>query len=220
MHNIFDLWAIYDTCILMYSKGPITVARATQLFREAGGVLRTRQALGLGINSRTLYAMRDQGLIEAMSRGVYHLVDMPLEGSDDLIGLAHRIPHGRICLISALSFHGLTTQIPHRVYCALPHNAPRPRIDYPAVRFFRFSRASYDAGVEYHAMSSVRVGIYNAEKTLADCFKFRNQIGMDTVLEALHSYRERMPLRVDAIMGYARICRVERVLRPYLEATL
>jgi predicted transcriptional regulator of viral defense system len=204
----------------MNSEEPITMEKAIMLFREAGGVLKTRQALARGINSRTLYAMRDKGVIEAMSRGVYHLTGMPLDGSEDLISVAHRIPRGRICLISALSFHGLTTQIPHQVYCALPHNLGQPRVDYPPVRLFRFSTPSYEAGVDYHEMSGVEVAIYNAEKTLADCFKFRNRIGMDTVLEALHSYREHMPLRVDAIMGYARICRVERVLRPYLEATL
>ena len=199
----------------------ISVEKAATLFREAGGVLLTRQALGKGINPRTLYAMRDRGLLEKMSRGVYHLCDVPLSGSEDLISVISRIPRGRICLISALSFYGLTTQIPHFVYCAIPRGSFQPRIDSPPVQCFRFSDASYEAGVDYHEMSGVSVAIYNPEKTLADCFKYRHRIvGMDTVLEALRLYRERMPLRVNAIMEYARICRVEKILTPYLEATL
>lgn len=190
------------------------------IFRRHGGVLRTGEALGYGIHPETLYAMRDEGLLETLSRGLYRLKDIPLEGSDDLITVAHRIPRAHICLISALSFHGITTQIPHAVYCAIPRDIHQPRIDYPPVRFFRFSETSYHDGVESHTMSGTKVQIYNVEKTLADCFKYRNQIGMDTVLEALHLYRERKPLKVDALLAHARICRVYNVLAPYLEAVL
>lgn len=199
----------------------ITVEKAKDIFRKANGVLLTRQALAFGINPRTLYAMRDTGILETMSRGVHRLREMPLDGSDDLISVAHRVPRGRICLISALAFHGLTTQIPRFIYCAIPHADFLPRIDFPPVKFFRFSKASYEAGVEHHEMSGIRVAIYSAEKTLADCFKYRNRIvGMDTALEALRFYRERMPLRVDVLLEYARICRVEKILKPYLEAML
>lgn len=205
----------------MKRSDQITAEKAKDIFRQAGGVLLTQQALGLGINPRTLYAMRDNGALETMSRGVYRLCEIPLNGSDDLISIAHRVPRGRICLISALAFHGLTTQIPHFVYCAISRNAGLPCVDYPPTRFFRFSESTYSAGVDYHEMSGVQVAIYSPEKTLADCFKYRNRIvGMDTVLEALRTYRERMPLRVDAILKYARLCRVEKILTPYLEAML
>lgn len=204
----------------MRSDDQITVERAKEIFRQAGGLLLTRQAIDRGINPRTLYAMRDKGVLETLSRGLYRLCEVALDGSDDLISITCRVPKGRICLISALSFHGLTTQIPKFVYCALPHKVCLPRIDYPPARFFRFSNASYEAGIDYHNMSGIRVAVYSPEKTLADCFKYRNRIGMDTVLEALRSYREHLPLRVDAILQYARICRVERILTPYLEATL
>lgn len=199
----------------------ITVEKAKDMFRAAGGVLLTRQALDRGINPRTLYAMRDKGILEPLSRGLFRLCEVPLCGSEDLISVAHRVPRGRICLISALAFHGLTTQIPNFVYCAIPHKVSRPQIDYPPARFFRFSKATYEAGVDDHEMSGVRVAVYNPEKTLADCFKYRNRIvGLDTAIEALRFYRERLPLRVDVLLEYARICRVENILKPYLEATL
>ena len=198
----------------------MTVDRVKSLFREHGGVLRTRETLRLGVNPRTLYAMRDEGLLNTLTRGVYHLPEVPLQGSDDLIAVAHRIPRARICLISALSFHELTTQIPHGVYCAIPRYAHRPNMNHPPVRYFIFSRDCYENGVEYHEVSGTRLPVYSVEKTLADCFKYRNQIGMDTVLEALRLYRERRPLNVRALMEYARVCRVQNILSPYLEATL
>ena len=204
----------------MKKKDQITVDKVKAIFRQHEGILRTGEALGYGIHPKTLYAMRDGGLLETLSRGLYRLKDVPLTGSDDLITVAHRIPRARICLISALSFHGITTQIPHEVYCAIPRDIHRPRVDYPPVRFFRFSESSYSDGVESHTMNGTKVHIYNVEKTLADCFKYRNQLGMDTVLEALHLYRERKPLKVDSLLAHARICRVYNVLAPYLEAVL
>ena len=204
----------------MKKSGQITVARARDIFCRDGGVLRTHDALRAGINPKTLYAMRDAGLLENLSRGLYRLMEVPLSGSIDLITVAHRIPKARICLISALSFHEITTQIPHEIHCAIPRNVSQPRIDHPPIRFFRFSAACYEAGIEYHEMNKTRVAVYSAEKTLADCFKYRNQIGMDTVLEALHYYRERKQLKVDSLLDHARTCRVYNILAPYLEAVL
>lgn len=198
----------------------IAAERARILFRRHGGVLRTTDALRRGINPATLYAMRNDGVVTALSRGVYHLQEMPLSGSEEMVAVAHRIPRARICLISALAFHGITTQIPHEVYCAIPRDIHRPRIDYPPVRIFRFSQESYEDGVAYHRISGSRVAVYTVEKTLADCFKYRNQIGMDTVLEALKLYRERKRLNVSALLEHARICRVRNIMTPYLEATL
>ena len=182
--------------------------------------MRTSAALRLGINSRTLYAMRDRGLLTALSRGIYHLKEIPLHGWDDLVTIAHRVPKARICLISALAFHELTTQIPHEIYCALPRDVHHPRIEHPPVRCFRFSHACYESGVEYHDVAGARLAVYSAEKTLADCFKYRNQIGMDSVLEAMRLYRERNPLNIRALLEYAKMCRVQNILKPYLEATL
>jgi predicted transcriptional regulator of viral defense system len=194
--------------------------RAIAVFKKHGGILRTAQALRAGIHPSTLYAMRDAGTLELVSRGVYRLAGSAPLGNPDLVIVATRVPGGVICLISALAFHELTTQIPHQVHVALPRGAEKPRLDYPPVATYRFSGDSFTAGVETHTFDGVRVRVYSPEKTLADCFKFRNKVGLDTAVEAIRLYLERENVRVDDIMHYAAICRVKRVVRPYLEALL
>ena len=194
--------------------------RAVVVFKEHGGILRTAQAIRAGIHPSTLYAMRDDGTLEIVSRGVYRLADSDPLGNPDLVTIATRIPLGVVCLISALSFHELTTQIPHEVHVALSRGAEEPRLDHPPIRAYRFSGEAFTEGVEIHTFDGVSVRIYNPEKTLADCFKFRNRIGLDTVVEAIRFYRERRRVKVDDLMRYALICRVKKIIRPYLEAIL
>ena len=194
--------------------------RAIAVFKKHGGILRTAQALRMGIHPSTLYAMRDTGSLEAVSRGVYRLTDAGPLGNPDLVTVATRIPNGVICLISALAFHEITTQVPHEIYVALQRGAETPRLNHPPIKIYRFSGQAFTDGVERHELDGVRVGIYNIEKTLADCFKFRNKIGLDTAVEAVRFYRERRSVNVDALMHFAKICRVEKVMRPYLEAIL
>ncbi len=134
--------------------------------------------------------------------------------------VALKIPRGVVCLISALAYHQLTTQIPHEIYVAIPRDNEPPRLDYPPVRVFRFSPPSYGVGVETHALDGVSVRIYSREKTLADCFKYRNKIGLDTALEALRLYKEQGRIDVAALLRFAAVCRVAKVMRPYLEAIL
>ena len=125
-----------------------------------------------------------------------------------------------MCLVSALAYHELTTQVPYQVHLALPRGAEPPRLDYPPLRVVWFTGEAFTEGVETHELDGVRVRIYGPEKTLADCFKYRHKIGVDVAVEALRLYRERRPLRASELLGYARICRVEKVMRPYLEALL
>ena len=197
-----------------------TFKEATEVFKKHGGVLRTAEALRSGIHPRTLYAMRDSGLLERVTRGVYRLAGSPPLGNPDLVTVATRIPGGVICLISALSFHELTTQIPHEVHVALPSGAEEPRLEHPPIRTYRFTGEPFTEGIEMHDVDGVGIRIYNPEKTIADSFRFRNRIGLDTAIEALRSYRERGQPRVDELMRYASICRVTTVIRPYLEAIL
>ena len=192
--------------------------RAVAVFRKHGGILRTSQALQTGIHPSTLYAMRDDGTLETVSRGVYRLADSEPMGNPDLVTVATRVQGGIICLISALAFHEITTQIPHEVHVALQRGAEIPRLDYPPIKLYWFSDKTYRAGVETHELDGISVRIYSPEKTLADCFKFRNKIGIDTVVQAVRFYRERRSVNVDALMRYAKICRVAKVMRPYLEA--
>jgi len=134
-----------------------------------------------------------------------------------LIQVALRIPKGIICLISALSYHNLTTQIPCQVYVALPLDAEKPRLAYPLVRLFWLSKPVYSTGVEEHLLDGTTISIYNREKTIADCFKYRNKIGLDVALEALKEGIDQ-GRDIELIMEYARIDRVEKIMRPYMEA--
>jgi len=194
--------------------------RALVIFKEHGGILRTAQALRAGIHPGTLYTMRDSGMLEVVSRGMYRLSNISPLGNPDLVTVATRIPGGVICLISALSFHQLTTQIPHEIHVALPRGAEEPRLDHPPIKTYRFTGNAFTEGIQIHKLDEVSVNVYSPEKTLADCFKFRNKIGLDTAVEAIRLYRERRRIKVDDLMYYAEICRVKKIIRPYLEALL
>lgn len=196
------------------------VNEAIDIFRDHGGILRTAVAIERGIHPATLYAMRDQGILEQLSRGVYRLADLPPLGHPDLVTVALRAPQSVVCLISALAFHEMTTQIPREVHIAIERGAEYPRIDHPPVHVYRFSDAAYSEGIEEHELDGVLVRVYSPEKTLADCFKYRNKIGLDTAIEALRFYRERKPLKVGEILRFAKVCRVANIMQPYLESTL
>ena len=194
--------------------------RPKAIFREHGGQLRMSEAIDHGITRYMLYALRDRGVIEPVTRGIYRLADMPPIGNPDLVTVSLRFPNAVICLVSALAYHDITTQIPHEVSVAVPRGARLPSLDYPPIRAHRFSKEAYESGIEAHRIDGVPVKVYGREKTLADSFKFRNKIGMDVALEALKLHRERNGFDLEALLDYARVCRVERVMRPYLEATL
>jgi predicted transcriptional regulator of viral defense system len=200
--------------------GTRAFTREVELFRQHGGGLRMSEALRLGINRKTLYAMRDAGVIEPISRGHYRLASFEPLAHPDLVTVATCVPRGVLCLISALSFHDLTTQVPHVIDVALERGTRKPRFDYPPTRFFWFSGSSFQEGIETHTLDGVPVRIYDPEKTLADCFRYRNQLGMDVVLEALRLWRERRRKKLDVLLKYARMRHVERAMRPYLEAML
>jgi len=196
------------------------VEQARRLIEDRGGIIRTAEALRIGIHPSVFYKLRDRAILEQMSRGTYRLAEQKPLTNVDLVTVATRIPRAVVCLISALAFHGITTQIPHAVSIALEKGAESPRMDYPPVSVHRFSGQSLTAGVEEHLIDGVAVRVYSKEKTLADCFKFRNKVGMDVVLEALKLYKGQGVFDVGKLLGYARICRVERTMKPYLEAML
>ncbi len=196
------------------------VEQATEIIRDRNGIIRTSAAIKAGIHPRTLYQMRDSGVLEQLSRGIYHLTDIEAVSNPDIVVIASRIPNSVICLISALSFHGITTQIPHEVSIAIPKDKKAPVIDYPPLKVYKFSSSSFNSGIEEHKIDGLKVKIYNPEKTLADCFKFRNKIGMDVVLEALKLYRNNMKFQHKKILEYARVCRVDKIILPYLEANI
>ena len=191
-----------------------------KIFRQHGGQLRMSEAIKFGISRYMLYSLRDKGVIEQISRGIYRLAALPPISNPDLVTVSLRFPNAVVCLISALAYHEITTQIPHEVSIAVPRNSRIPSLDFPPIRPHRFSHASYKAGIVKYLIDGATVKIYSAEKTLVDCFKFRNKIGMDVVLEALKLYRIRKKFNSAELLKYARICQVENVIWPYLEATI
>ena len=185
-----------------------------------GGVVHTADVLRMGIHPRTLYKLRDDGVLEQLSRGVYRLANLEPVSNPDLVTVAARCPQAVVCLVSALAFHEITTQVPHQVIIAIAKGAETPRLEHPPIRVHRFSGESLTSGIELHPTDGVTVRVFSPEKTLADCFKFRNKLGMDVVLEAMKLYRDRKRFDVQTLLKYARVCRVERIMRPYLEAML
>jgi predicted transcriptional regulator of viral defense system len=181
-------------------------------------VLRTAEALRIGIHPRTLYQLREAGLIEAISRGVYRLASLPSLTHPDLVTVALRVPKGVICLISALAFHEITTEIPHEVQIALPRGTKSPKLDHPPLRVFRFSEPGLSLGIQTLKLDGIDVRIYDAAKTVVDCFRYRNKLGVDVAIEALKLCIERKIARPADLLRYARKCRAERVMLPYIEA--
>lgn len=190
---------------------------ATTEFRKAGGVLTMSEAMMLGIHRRELYALRDRGDLEVISRGLYRLIEMPDPSLPDFLPVAKKIPNGVICLISALAFHEITTQIPHFVYVALPSHAHKPAIAHPPMRYFWYTQRLLTTGVQEHAIDGCKVMIFDIEKTLIDCVKFRNKIGMDIVLEALKMSWYSRKINLDLLFEYAKLFRVEKILKPIME---
>ena len=149
--------------------------KAIDIFRREGGTLRMSDALTLGINRSQLYALRDSGELECISRGLYRLRELPEPSNFDLLAVSSRCPEGVLCLISALAYHDITTQIPHSVSIAVLRDSWRPKIDFPPVEYYQFSKKAYEAGIETHKIDGMDVKVYCMEKTLADCFKYRNR---------------------------------------------
>jgi len=192
--------------------------KAEAIFREHNGILRTSQAKALGIDPKTIAEMREAGLVNKMSRGLYRLSEYPPLDYPDFVIVASRVPKAIICLISALAFHNLTTQVPHKVYISLPQSIRSPRIKIPELDIIWLSEESYKNGIEEHLLDGITVPIYSKAKTIADCFKFRGKVGKDIAIEALKDYVQLPGADIEELLRYARINRVEQIMRPYLEA--
>jgi len=196
------------------------LATAEAVFAARGGVMRTGDALKAGIQPRTLYWMRDHGLLEELSRGVFNLASAPLPENVDVAAVMQRVPGAVLCLVSALDLHEIGTQIPHVVQIALPREVRTPRLDYPPVRVFHMSGAALTAGVDEHMMGQTPLRVFSVAKTVADCFKYRNKIGLDVAIEAMQEVVRGRRAKPSEIMEFARIIRVGSVIDPYLRALL
>jgi predicted transcriptional regulator of viral defense system len=191
--------------------------RTLKLARRARGVT-PRELAEQGIHRQVLTRLVALGQIERVARGVYRLPERPITENHGLALAAAAVPQGVICLLSALQYHGIGTQLPSEVWIALDRRAWRPRLTYPPLRIVRYTGKALSSGVETHRMEGRPVKVYGLAKTVADCFKYRNKIGLDVALEALREGWRMRRFTMDELDRYAVICRVQRVMRPYLEA--
>jgi predicted transcriptional regulator of viral defense system len=195
----------------------LSLQRLVDLVRTAG-VLRARDLEVHGIGREQLRRLRERGVVEQIGRGLYRLPGADISEHQSLVEAAKRVPQGIVCLQSALRFHGLTTQNPFEVWLALDRKARLPKVDAPPLRFVRFSGLALTQGIEQHRLQGIQVRIYSAAKTVADCFKYRNKIGLDVAVEALGDYVRHGTGSLDDLWRFAKICRVSNVIRPYLES--
>jgi predicted transcriptional regulator of viral defense system len=181
-------------------------------------VLRPRDLVEHGIPRQYLRLLEQAGKIQRSGRGLYSLTGIDLGENHTLAEACKRVPHGVVCLLSALRLHNLTTQLPPEIWMAVAGKARKPRLDYPPLRIVRFSEASLHYGVEKRQIEGVTVHLSSPAKTVADCFKYRHKIGLDVALEALRDCRAKKKATVDDLWAAAKICRVANVMRPYMEA--
>lgn len=195
-----------------------TPERRIQTLLRRAGTARSRELVAAGISRSQLSRMVAAGQLVRLARGLYALPDYQVGEHGALVTVAKRAPGVLFCLLTALRFHELTTQAPFEVWIAIGNKEHPPRLDYPLLRTVRFSEAALKAGVETHKIDGTRVRVTGVAKTVADCFKFRNKIGLDVALEALREARRTKKASVDELWQYAKLNRVANVMRPYLEA--
>lgn len=182
------------------------------------GAIRIRDLYERGIHPEFARRLVGKEMLVRSSRGTYSLAGSEITEHHNFVIIGKRIPRGVICLTSALQFHAIGTQLPRRIWLALERGSAQPRFQYPPLAVVRFSGPSFTEGIEEHSIEGVMVRIYNPAKSVADCFKFRNRIGLEAALEAARECLRERKATSDQIYYYAKICRVWNVMRPYLEA--
>ena len=194
-----------------------TAERLIDLARSRG-LVRPCDLAPLGIPRVSLTRAVRRGQLERIGRGLYGLPDREVSAHGSLAEVARRVPKGVVCLLSALRFHGLSTQAPFEVWLAIENKALAPKLDYPPLHIVRFSGVAFTEGVEEHVVDGVTVRVTSVAKTVADCFKYRNKIGLDVALEGLREAWHEKRMTSDDIWRYAKVCRVANVMRPYLDS--
>lgn len=188
-----------------------------KLVGQVGGVFRSRDLESHGLTRVALHRLTQSGEVLREGRGLYTLPDAVTE-HHSLAQACKRVPHGVVCLLSALRFHELSTQNPFEVWMAIDQKAWRPHVETPPLRITYLSGEALTSGVDQHLIEGVKVRVSNPAKTVVDCFKFRNKVGLDVALEALREYHKKYRTGLQELWRFARICRVSGVVRPYLEA--
>lgn len=191
--------------------------RVLRLVRK-NGWLRASDLTGAGIPRVVLTRMTASGQLERAAPGLYRLPGASSSEHEGLVTVARKVPQAVICLLSALQFHGLTTQLPWQVWIAMPRGSHVPRLDHPPIKMVQFTGEAYTHGIEMHKREGVALQVYGVAKTVADCFKHRNKIGADVALEALKDALSQGRASFDDLWHCAKVCRVANVMRPYMEA--
>jgi predicted transcriptional regulator of viral defense system len=191
---------------------------ALDAFRKKGGTLRTRDLIALGVHTDALYTLRDSERIVELGRGLYRLADAGEAEYPDLALVAARAPDATVCLISALSYHDITTQIPSSVHLAVQRGSYHGITLSIPVTVYRFDPKTFNKGLETHRVGGTPLKIYSVARSVVDCFKFRNKLGLDVALEALRMARQRKLVQNRELLHYARLLRVENPMSPYLQA--
>jgi len=190
--------------------------RTLNLLRQQG-MLRASDLDTISVPRVVLTRLCAAGRIERIGRGLYRLPGTPGSEHEALATIAIKVPQAVFCLLTALQFHELTTQLPREVWIAMPRGSHPPRIDYPPVKMVQMAGDIYTAGIEEHERDGIKLHVYSVAKTVADCFKHRNRIGLDVALEALKDAWSSRKASADELWNHAKVCRVANVMRPYLD---
>ncbi|MCK4416808.1 MAG: type IV toxin-antitoxin system AbiEi family antitoxin domain-containing protein [Candidatus Latescibacteria bacterium] len=192
--------------------------RIYEVFRTRKGFARTKDIIAAGIHRRDIKRARDEEQIIRVKRGLYRLSEIPLISNQGFIDLARAVPEGVICLLSALSYYELTTFSPSVISMAICRGSRRPKIEYPPVEFYHFSRKQFESGIDEVKIKGHKVRIYSPEKTICDCFRYRNKLGLDIAKEGLSEYLKCKDRNLEKLLEYAEICRVRPLLQTWLNA--
>jgi len=191
-----------------------------KVFKKHKGFARTKDILAAGIHTRNIKRVREKEQVVQVKRGLYRLADIPLISNQGFVDLARAVPGGVICLLSALSYYELTTFNPSVIAMAICRGSRKPKINYPPVEFYHFSKKQFEAGINKIKVKGHEIRIYNREKTICDCFRYRNKLGLDIAKEGLSEYLKRKDRDLEKLLEYAEICRIKPLLQTWLNAMI
>lgn len=194
--------------------------RIYKVFKAHNDFARTKDILAVGIHTRDKKRARDTGQIIRVKRGLYRLTNIPLISNQGFIDLACAVPEGVICLLSALSYYELTTFNPSVIAMAICRGSREPKINYPPVEFYHFSKKQFETGINKINIKGHEIRIYGQEKTICDCFRYRNKLGLDIAKEGLSEYLKRKDRNLEKLLEYAKICRIKPLLQTWLNAMI
>lgn len=194
--------------------------RMYEVFKTHKGFARTKDILAAGVHTRNIKRAREKGQVIQVKRGFYRLAEIPLISNQGFVDLARAVPEGVICLLSALAYYELTTFNPSVIAMAICRGSRKPKIEYPPVEFYHFSKKQFEAGINKIKIKSHEIRIYGPEKTICDCFRYRNKLGIDITKEGLSEYLKRKDRSLEKLFEYAEICRIKPLLQTWLNAMI